>query len=71
MTLNPLPWPLADEMSTIKNQLIDTLGLIRLLGRPVPPMAIVRAKSMRNLLDLIIKEGEQNVESTNNQGDRI
>ncbi len=64
MTLNPLPWPIADDMGEIKNQLIDTLGLLRLLDRPVPPMAIVRAKSMRDLLDRFIKEGEQNNEPT-------
>ncbi len=62
MTLNPLPWPIALEMDAIKNRLIDTLGLIRALDRPVPPMAIVRAKAMRDLLDLIIKEGEQSIE---------
>ncbi len=64
MELNPLPWPLADDMGEIKNWLIDTLGLIRALDRPVPPMAIIRAKAMRDLLDLIIKEGEQNNEPT-------
>ena len=57
--LNPLPWRIADDMDALKGRLEIILEDIRLLNRPVPPKAITRAKSMRDLLDRIIKESEQ------------
>ncbi len=58
MTLNPLPWPIADDMDVLKINLEDIITQIELLDRPVPPMAVYRARSMRLQLDIIIKSGE-------------
>ena len=62
MELNELPWSIADDMDDVKRKLETAWRQIRELKRPVPPMAIVRAKSMRDLLDRIInlKHGEHN-----------
>lgn len=56
--MKPLPWRIADDMDALKGRLEITLEEIRLLNRPVPPKAISRAKSMRDLLDRIIKESK-------------
>lgn len=57
-SLNPLPWPIANDMAAMERKLENILREIRLLNRPVPPKAACYARSMQDILDYIIKHEE-------------